>query len=102
MVRLSMTERVSSSYPNTTVWLERTCEVVFGGVGASSVVRKGASRSGTTMKIMITPDIMIWIARNIVRLLTNGGRSVYPTVVIDSTTNSRAWDQDIVLFSRTG
>ena len=61
-------------------------DILRGGVGASSVVRNGARSSGTTMKIMITPEIMIWMVSRILRSFENGGSSAYPTVVMVETT----------------
>ncbi len=67
-----MSVRVSSSYPMTTICPLRAWGVLRGGVGASSAVRNGARRSGMTMKIMMTPEIMIWMASRLVRSLVNG------------------------------
>ncbi len=75
MVRLSITELVSSLYPMTTVCPDRRCGVLRGGAGASRVVRNGARSSGITTKIMITPDSMIWIASNRVISLEKGNNS---------------------------
>jgi hypothetical protein len=51
---------------------------------------------------MITPEIMIWMARRFVRSFLNGRRSPYPTVVMDSTTKSSALVIEIGFSSRRG